>query len=59
MPWHVRLYTLWTESVYIAFSVVHCTLGDVLIGFELGLTPLAQWLAVPPLSLYLARRMFR
>jgi hypothetical protein len=31
---HVRLYTLWneTEPAYIAFSVVHCTLGDVLIG---------------------------
>ncbi len=118
---HVRLYTLWTEepSSYIAFSVLHCTLGDVLIGaaalfvaliagregaparwrwprigvltaligtaytvfsewmnitlfrswtyaesmprldlggFELGLTPLAQWLVVPPLALYLSRR---
>lgn len=117
---HVRLYTLWTEAepAYIAFSVVHCTLGDVLIGaiallvalitgregalarwrwqriavvtalagvaytvfsewmnltllrswtyaesmptldlagFDLGLSPLAQWLVVPPLSLYLAR----
>jgi hypothetical protein len=117
---HVPLYTLWTEaeSGYIAFSVLHCTLGDVLIGgaslllaliigrervlarwqwgrlaaltaffgagytvfsewmnikilrswtyadsmptinlsgFELGLTPLAQWLIVPPLALYLAR----
>ena len=31
---HVRLYTLWTEATaeYIAFSVVHCTFGDVLIG---------------------------
>lgn len=31
---HVRLYTLWTEAepAYIAFSVAHCTLGDVLIG---------------------------
>src|SRR5687768_14405636 len=31
---HVRLYTLWYEAppAYIAFSVVHCTLGDVLIG---------------------------
>ena len=31
---HVPLYTLWTEaeSTYIAFSVAHCTLGDVLIG---------------------------
>jgi hypothetical protein len=24
--------------------------------FELGVTPLAQWLLVPPLALYLARR---
>lgn len=118
---HVRLYTLWQEAplAYIAFSVVHCTLGDVLIGaiallvaliagregalagwcwrriavvttfagvaytvfsewmnltllrswayaesmptlelggFELGLTPLAQWLVVPPLALHLARK---
>lgn len=118
---HVRLYTLWNEAqpAYIAFSVVHCTLGDVLIGacalllalilareaslaawrwgriavltmilgagytvfsewmnltirrswsyaesmptlglggFELGLTPLAQWLILPPLALYLARK---
>jgi hypothetical protein len=117
---HVRLYTLWSEreAAYIAFSILHCTLGDVLIGaaallvaliagregppaewrwrriavltalvgtgytvfsewmnialfrnwtyaqsmpvfalggFELGLTPLLQWLAVPALSLYLAR----
>lgn len=118
---HVRLYTLWNEAepAYIAFSVVHCTLGDVLIGacglllalilgreggvadwrwpriavlilafgagytifsewmnltilrswtyaesmprldlggFELGLTPLVQWLALPPLALYFARK---
>lgn len=118
---HVPLYTLWYEAdaAYIAFSVVHCTLGDVLIGgislivalivvragaltawrwrtiafiatlagvaytvlsewanitllrswtyaknmptlelgtFELGLTPLAQWLILPPLALYLGRR---
>jgi len=117
---HVRLYTLWydAESAYIAFSVVHCTLGDVLIGaaalftaligasarspegwrwnlvaaltvliglaytifsewmnvtwlrswtyaesmptltlagFEFGLTPLAQWIVVPPIALRLAR----
>jgi hypothetical protein len=117
---HVRLYTLWTEAetAYIAFSVLHCTLGDVLIGglalllalilgregeltewrwrrvafltgvfgvgytifsewmnitilrswvyseamprlniggFEMGLTPLAQWVVLPPLALYLAR----
>ncbi|HUF81967.1 MAG TPA: hypothetical protein VMN03_12565 [Burkholderiales bacterium] len=118
---HVPLYTLWKEAepAYIAFSVVHCTLGDVLIGaaalllalilvregalerwrwpwiaaltvlfgtvytlfsewmnitvlrswtyaasmptvelgrFEMGLSPLLQWLVVPPLALYLARR---
>jgi hypothetical protein len=117
---HVRLYTLWQEAdaAYIAFSVVHCTLGDVLIGgaalllalilgregalpqwrwgrvavlaaligaaytvfsewmnitllrswtystamptlelgsFQIGLTPLAQWLVLPPLALYLGR----
>lgn len=117
---HVPLYTLWNdaEPAYIAFSVLHCTLGDVLIGgislllalilgreralerwrwrriaaltalfgaaytgfsewmnvkilrswayaesmpiielwnFEIGLSPLAQWLVVPPLALYLAR----
>ena len=117
---HVRLYTLWqeAEAAYIAFSVVHCALGDVLIGiaalvvalvlarapsvahwrwarvaamtslagvayaifsewmnitllrswaytksmptleiggFEIGLTPLAQWLLLPPLALLLAR----
>lgn len=28
-----------------------------LAGFEFGLTPLAQWLIVPPLALYLARKM--
>ena len=117
---HVRLYTLWqeAEAAYIAFSVVHCALGDVLIGiaalvvalvlarapsvahwrwarvaamtslagvayaifsewmnitllrswaytksmptleiggFEIGLTPLAQWLLLPPIALYLGR----
>jgi hypothetical protein len=117
---HVRLYTLWQEAdaAYIAFSIAHCTLGDVLIGaaalalalvlgragplpqwrwsriaaltaivgagytlfsewmnitllrswtyskamptldiagFEIGLTPLAQWLVLPPLALYLGR----
>lgn len=120
---HVRLYTLWKEAdtTYIVFSVLHCTLGDVLIGtaalllaliggregalarwrwrriaaitalagvgytvfsewmnitllrswtyaesmptiqfgaFEVGLTPLAQWLVVPPLALYFARKSF-
>lgn len=117
---HVPLYTLWkeAEAAYIAFAVVHCTLGDILIGgvslvlalmfgrerglegwrwlriagltglfgmaytvfsewmniqilrswayaesmpvielwnFEIGVSPLAQWLIVPPLALYLAR----
>lgn len=115
------LYAMWREAdaAYIAFSVVHCTLGDILIGsaalllaltvtregtldswrrgriavltaflgagytafsewmnigiqgswayaesmptiglagFELGLSPLAQWLVVPPLTLCLASR---
>lgn len=119
---HVSLYTLWKEAepAYIAFSVVHCTLGDVLIGsaslflvlilgreralerwrwariaalaalfgasytvfsewmnlavlrswtyaesmptlehagVEIGLSPLLQWLVVPPLALYLARKI--
>jgi len=117
---HVRLYTLWNEATpaYIAFSVLHCTLGDVLIGgaallvalilgregalanwrwarlvllttisavgytvfsewmnitllrswryseampvlgfggFEIGVTPLAQWLFVPAFALYSSR----
>jgi hypothetical protein len=118
---HLRLYTLWDEAQmgYIAFSVMHCTLGDVLIGglallsslillregsvarwrwariaaatavlgmvytmfsewmnitglrswtysermptltfggLQVGLSPLLQWLFLPPLALYLARR---
>ena len=118
---HASLYTLWkeAETAYIAFSIAHCTLGDVAIGaaallsalilrrepalahwwwsriaaltvlfgagytifsewmnvtvlrswtysdampridfggFEIGLSPLAQWLVVPPLALYLARK---
>lgn len=120
---HVRLYTLWYEAdaPYIAFSVLHCTLGDMLIGttalflalilgregspgqwrwrriavltaaigasytvfsewmniailrswtyaasmptldlgeFELGLSPLAQWLLLPPIALFLAKRRY-
>lgn len=120
---HVRLYTLWyqAEPVYIAFSVLHCTLGDLIIGaaalftalifaregvlarwqwcrvavltaliglvytvfsewmnitwlrswtyadsmptlgiggFELGLSPVAQWLVVPPIALYLANKRY-
>ena len=116
---HVSLYTLWQEAglPYIAFSIAHCTAGDVLIGgaalllvlilgregelarwrwsriaaltsllgvsytlfsewmnitilrswsyadamptlalgaIEIGVSPLAQWLIVPALALYLA-----
>jgi hypothetical protein len=118
---HVPLYTLWTEAEphYIAFAVLHCTVGDVLIGaaaillalitlregslahwrwgriaalsvlfgvaytvlsewmnvtvlrswayapsmpgielgdFQLGLTPLLQWIVIPPVTLCLARK---
>jgi hypothetical protein len=118
---HVPLYTLWQEAepAYIAFAVLHCTVGDVLIGgsalllaliagrelslaqwrwsriaaltalggaaytvfsewmntavlgnwayaaamptlrfagLEIGATPLVQWLVVPPLALYLAKK---
>lgn len=121
---HAPLYTLWKEAepAYIAFSIAHCTLGDVLIGgialllalilgrqralagwqwgriaalaaligatytafsewmnvtilrnwayaesmptlelagFEIGLTPLMQWLVLPPLALLLARKTRR
>lgn len=36
------LYTLWTEaqSAYIVYAVLHCTAGDVLIGFGALLTAL-------------------
>lgn len=121
---HVSLYTLWheAEASYVAFSVVHCTAGDVVIGtaalllalifgqetslarwrwrriaaltalagtaytifsewmnttvsgawtyaeamprlelasIEIGASPLAQWLLLPPLALYLARKTRR
>jgi hypothetical protein len=121
---HVSLYTLWNEAEasYVAFSVVHCTAGDVMIGaaalllalifgqekslarwrwrriaaltalagtaytifsewmnttvsgawtyaeamptlelasLEIGASPLAQWLLLPPLALYLARKTRR
>lgn len=124
LAWEIAqlpLYTLWTEATpgYIAFSVAHCTLGDVLIGtaalllalvlvramaldtwpwrhiavlaallgaaytvfsewantailgswayapsmpridlggIEMGLSPLLQWLVLPPLAVYLTRR---
>jgi hypothetical protein len=68
LAWEIAqlpLYTLWHEAepAYIAFAVAHCTIGDVLIGgaidvagFKLGLSPLAQWLVVPPLALYLSTR---
>ncbi|OGA72130.1 MAG: hypothetical protein A3G81_32565 [Betaproteobacteria bacterium RIFCSPLOWO2_12_FULL_65_14] len=123
LAWEIAqlpLYTLWTEATpaYIAFAVVHCTLGDVLIGaaalllglilaragsfdtwpwrriavsaallgaaytvfsewtntailgswayaasmprldlggIEIGLSPLLQWLVLPPLAVYLTR----
>jgi hypothetical protein len=118
---HTPLYTIRVDASpgYIAFAILHCTLGDVLIGvtalaaallvsragrlahwrwgrivaltvifgvgytvfsewmnitvlrtwsygesmptialgaFRVGLSPLAQWLVVPPLALYSARR---
>ena len=121
---HVSLYTLWNEAEasYVAFSVVHCTAGDVMIGaaalvlalifgqekslarwqwrriaaltalagtaytifsewmnttvsgawtyaeamptlelasLEIGASPLAQWLLLPPLALYIARKTRR
>ena len=121
---HTPLYTLWREAdaAYIAFSIAHCTVGDVLIAaaalalalavaregapaewrwrrlaasttalavaytafsewmnvtllrswsyaeampklelgeFELGLTPLLQWLLLPSLALYLGRKTGR
>lgn len=117
------LYTLWTEAApgYIAFSVAHCTVGDIIIGasslmlaltavragalaswpwrgiaivaailgtgytifsewtntailgswayaaamprielgaVQIGLSPLLQWLVIPPLALYLTRRSY-
>ena len=123
LAWEVLqtpLYTLWRDEsqAYVAFSILHCTAGDVMIGsaslllalvfgreqapaqwhwrriivvlllvgpaytifsewlntslfrwtyselmptlkvgdIEVGLSPLLQWLLVPPLALYLARR---
>lgn len=115
---HVRLYTIWLDGTagQIAFAVLHCTLGDVLIAavtlglalallgrgwragnasavaaltvflalvytvfsewlnisvrgtwayrdimptlppFETGLTPVLQWIVLPPVALHLARR---
>jgi hypothetical protein len=31
---HTRFYTIWTEAspAYLAYSIAHCTLGDLLIG---------------------------
>jgi hypothetical protein len=116
----IPMYTIWTQASvsYVAFAIIHCTLGDVLIGFsslvlalmlgreqgaaqwhwrrivvlmlllgpgytifsewlnttlfrwsysdlmptfefagiEIGLSPLFQWLLLPPLALFLARR---
>lgn len=124
LAWEIAqlpLYALWSKATaaYIVFSVVHCTLGDVLIGtsallaalilvragsiaswrwrriavvaaffgaaytvfsewtntailgswayapsmpriplggMDIGLSPVLQWLVVPPLALYLTRR---
>ena len=123
LAWEVLqtpLYTLWSEEspAYVAFSILHCTAGDVLIGsaslllalvlgreqapaqwhwrriavvllvvgpaytlfsewlntslfrwtyselmptlkvggMEIGLSPLLQWLLIPPLALHQARR---
>lgn len=117
----IPLYTIWAEAPasYIAFAIVHCTAGDVLIGagclalaliasragpikrwrwgrvaslalmfgvgytlfserlntallrwsysdlmplmrvagVDIGVSPLLQWVVVPPLALYLARRI--
>lgn len=119
----IPLYTIWTEAStsYIAFAILHCTLGDILIGsaslllvlilwregpvaqwrwqrivalmlvlgpgytmfsewlnttlfrwsyselmptldiagFKFGVSPLLQWLILPPLALYLARGPMR
>ncbi len=124
LAWEIAqlpLYTIWSDGrpAYIAFAVIHCTAGDVLIGgaslaaalvitrapvlaawrwrriaigtaviatsytafsewmntvalrsweysevmprvplgsIEIGLSPLAQWLLIPPLALWLALR---
>lgn len=118
---HSRLYTIWTQASpsWLAYSILHCTIGDLLIGlvslmlalavlrqgplatwrvapigalttafgtaytvlsewmnvrllqswtyadsmptlalgsFEVGVTPLLQWLVLPPLALALALR---
>lgn len=126
LAWEIAqlpLYTLWSEATpaYIAFAILHCMLGDVLIGasallaslilvragslaswswrrlatltamlgvgytvfsewtntaifgswayapampridfgtIEVGLTPLVQWLVLPPLAIYLTRRSY-
>lgn len=54
---HTRFYTIWTEAspAYLAYSIAHCTLGDLLIGLaSLGLAltlaregPLHAWRLVP------------
>ena len=90
LAWEIAqlpLYTIWNDGrpAYIAFAVVHCTAGDVLIAtsytafsewmntfvlrsweyselmprvslgdIELGVSPLTQWLVIPPLALWLA-----
>jgi hypothetical protein len=127
LAWEIAqlpLYTLWTTATpaYMAFAVLHCTLGDLLIaasalvvalfllragsvaswrwrsiialtallgvgytvfsewmntailgswtyassmpriplgGVDIGLSPLLQWLVVPPVAIYLTRRVAR
>jgi hypothetical protein len=50
---HLPLYTLWSKAgaAYLAFSVLHCTLGDVLIG---ALALLACLVVLPARSRALA-----
>jgi hypothetical protein len=54
---HTRFYTIWTEAspAYLAYSIAHCTIGDLLIGLvslALALTMLREgrlhaWRLVP------------
>ena len=50
---HVRLYTIWTEAdgLLIAWSIFHCSLGDVLIALAtFALAGLALWSVHWPIS---------
>lgn len=44
----------WLRSWTYADSMPTLAIG----GFELGLSPVAQWLVVPPVALYLATRRY-